>query len=148
VAIKSVRIYYYPTSEDVQRKLTRSHWGFADWFDCRLKPIRERLRGDEAKGVDIVNFMLYEPARAGRINEWWKCLNTFEYDMLFDPRELLQHEPLHNIRRLMLQTSEAAMRAPWPQVVAVGEVLAVPLSAQEEAEVVRYLQWPRATVNH
>src|SRR5262245_33584703 len=117
MTIRSVRIYYWPKSKRLERKLTASHWGFAEWFDRRLKPIRERLRGEEAKGVNIVNFMLYEnPSHAWRLNEWGKRLNSFEYDMVFDPQSLVGHEPIDNIKRLMRTMSKIAVRAPWPQV--------------------------------
>jgi hypothetical protein len=63
MTITSVRIYYYPEDKAFERHLSGTHWGFAEWFLCRLKPIREQLRGPEVKGVNIVNFMLHEAMR-------------------------------------------------------------------------------------
>jgi hypothetical protein len=52
------------------------------WFESRLKPIKERLRGIEAKGVDIVSFWFHEDVTAAwRPNEWVRRMNTFEYDL-------------------------------------------------------------------
>jgi hypothetical protein len=47
---------------------------------------------------------------------------------------------------LMKFTSEVALRAPWPQVVTVGEALAVPLTSAEEEDLLPYLCWPRADI--
>lgn len=144
MTIKSVRIYYYPDDKEVERQLSQTHWGFAEWFDRRLKPIREQLRGPEAKGVNIVNFMLCEnTAHAWRLDQWATRMNSFEYSCVFDCRSLLDHPPIENIERLMVMTAEIASKAPWPQVVAVGRTLAVPLAEEERASRLPYLQWPR-----
>jgi hypothetical protein len=55
-------------------------------------------------------------------------------------------QPIDNIKTLMKFTSEAALRAPWPQVVAVGETLAVPLTSEEEEDLLPYLCWPRGDI--
>ena len=60
MTISEVRFYYYPRRQRLERYLTMTHWGFAEWFTRRLRPIREQLRGPEVKGVNIVNFMLHE----------------------------------------------------------------------------------------
>jgi hypothetical protein len=146
MTITSVRIYYNPEDERLKKMLNQTHWGFAEWFECRLKPIKELLRGPEAKGVNIVNFMLYEnPTRAWRLNAWGKRMNSFEYDVMFDFRSLQNRDPIENIESLMQFTSEIALRAPWPQVVAVAGALGVPLSDDERANLLPYLQWPRLT---
>ena len=144
MTIVSVRIYYCPDNTRRERALTQKHWGFAEWFPRRLKPIKEHMRGEEAKGVNIVNFMLYETStRAWRLNEWGKRLNTFEHDSVYDLAKLTKRKPVENIRELMRYTSGIALSAPWPQVVAVGEALGVPLSTKEEQELLPFLQWPR-----
>jgi hypothetical protein len=62
MTIASVRIYWYPNEAELKLLLARTHWGFSNWFNGRLKPIKNLLRGAEAKGVNIVNFMLFEDA--------------------------------------------------------------------------------------
>lgn len=144
MTIASVRIYYWSEDEDLQRKLTQTHWGFAEWFDRRLKGIRADLRGPEAEGVNIVNFMLYENAAlAGRIDEWGRRMNSFEYRCVYDLRSLTKTPPLENVERLIVLTAAIAAMAPWPQVQAVGRVLGVPLSDDDRASLMPYLQWPR-----
>jgi hypothetical protein len=147
MTITSVRIYYYPEDEALKLLLSRTHSGFSNWFSRRLKPIKNRLRGTEAKGVNIINFMLFEDAsKAWRLGEWGKRLNSFEFDSLYDLNSLVTRPPIDNIKRLMKYTSDIALRAPWPQAIAVGEVLAVPLSAPEEEDLLPYLRWPRANI--
>lgn len=145
MTIKSVRIYFYPDDKEVERRLSQTHWGFAEWFDLRLKPIREQLKGPEVKGVNIVNFMLHEnPAYCWRRDEWAKRMNSFEYSCAFDCSSLLDQPPIENIVRLMAMTAEFASKAPSPQVPAVGQALAAPLTDEERASLLPYLQWPRS----
>jgi hypothetical protein len=147
MTIASVRIYYYPDDAAFRLLLSRTHWGFSTWFNHRLKPIRNLLRGPEAIGVNIVNFMLFEDAaKAWRLGEWGKRANSFEFDSLYDLQSLVARQPIDNIKYLMKYASDIALRAPWPQVVAVGEALAVPLSSAEEEDLLPYLRWPRADV--
>jgi hypothetical protein len=144
VTIASIRIYYCPKDKEFERHLNGSLWGFAEWFECRLKPIREQLRGPEAKGVNIVNFMLYDdPARALRLDQWSHRMNSFEYGCVYDLESLRGRPPMENIEHLMQVTAEIAGRAPWPQVLAVGRALAVPLTDEERMSLAPYLQWPR-----
>lgn len=144
MTIKSVRIYYYPEDKEIERRLSQTHWGFAEWFVSRLKPIREQLRGPEAKGVNIVNFMLYEdPAHCWRRDQWARRANSFEYSCVFDFSSLLDRPPIENMMRLMRMTAEIASTAPWTQVLAVGRALAVPLTEEERESLMPYLQWPR-----
>jgi hypothetical protein len=144
MTIVTARIYYYPRTQARELKLTASHWGFADWFTRRLKPIRERLRGPEAKGVDIVNLMLYErPEYAWKRNEWMQRGNTFQFAFVCDLRPLEQRPSIKNIPKLMTFYSELARQAPWPQVQAVAEALARPLSDVDRITLQPYLQWPR-----
>lgn len=144
MTIKSVRFYYYPEDEKLKKALTFSHWGFAEWVNCRLKPIRQQLRGEEAKGVNIVNFMLFEnPSNAWKLNEWGKRANSFEFDTIYDLKSLGISEPLENIKKLMGFAAQKARDAPWPQVRAVGEVLSQPLSDVEQHELLLFLRRPR-----
>ncbi len=144
MTIASVRIYFLSEDEDLQRKLSQTHWGFAEWFHRRLKGVRADLRGPEAKGVDIVNFMLCEHTRlAWRIDEWGKRMNSFEYGCVYDLKSLAMTSPLENVERLMGFTAGIAAKAPWPQVRAVGRVLAVSLTDDDRASLTPYLQWPR-----
>src|ERR1700730_7885581 len=106
MTIASVRIYYYPKDKEFERHLNGSRWGFAEWFECRLKPIREQLRGPEAKGVNIVNFMLYDdPGRAWRLDQWGQRMNSFEYSCVYDLESLRLKSPLGNIEHLMQMTA-------------------------------------------
>lgn len=144
MTIASVRIYYYPTSKARELKLTASHWGFAEWFTRRLKPIRERLRGPEAKGVDIVNLMLHENREhAWRPNEWHRRMNSFEFSFVCDLRPLEKSSAIENIPKLMQFYAAVAECAPWPQVQAVATVLRHPLSEMDRVTLLPYLQWPR-----
>jgi len=94
-----------------------------------------------------VNFMLFEDAaKAWRLGEWGKRANSFEFDSLYDLQSLVDRQPIDNIRNLMKYTSVIGLRAPWAQVVVVGEALAVPLCSAEEEELLSYLRWPRADV--
>src|SRR5689334_14548807 len=120
MTIASVRIYYYPTSQRRELKLSRTHWGFAEWFERRLKPIREQLRGPEVKGVNIVNLMLRENAdHAPQSDQWVQRLNTFEFNFVCDLLPLESATALENISKLMLFYAAVASQAPWPQVRAV-----------------------------
>jgi len=147
MTIASVRFYFKPNSVRREQSLSFKLWGFAEWFEDRLKPIREELRGPEVKGVNIVNFVLYEnPAKMLKQNVWWQCANTFEYDTLYDLAALSKMHRLRAIEQLMVWAASVALEAPWPQVAAVGRALAVPLSKAEKEEIPPYLQWPRGDV--
>ncbi|MFI4928018.1 MAG: hypothetical protein ACHP7E_10075 [Burkholderiales bacterium] len=141
MTIASVRIYYYPKRQRLEKYLSATHWGFAEWFTRRLKPIREQLRGPEAKGVDIVNFNLGE--RSWYAPGWRKALNTFEFDFTCDLEPLRDQAPLETIERLMRFTGEIALDAPWSQVRAVGGALLQPLSDVEQESLLPFLTWPR-----
>ena len=62
VTIASVRFYFRPNSVQREKSLSFKLWGFAEWFEYRLKPIREELRGPEVKGVNIER---QHPGRSG-----------------------------------------------------------------------------------
>jgi hypothetical protein len=147
MTITSVRFYFYPNSARRERKLTTTLWGFAEWFEYRLKPIREELRGPEAKGVNIMNFSLYEDLeRTSRHDVWWHRGNTFEYGTSFDLASLSAMHRVKAVDRLMAWAAPVALAAPWPQAVAVGRALSTPLSQQEKEDILPYLQWPRGEI--
>jgi hypothetical protein len=101
MTISSVRFNFYPNSARREKSLSFKLWGFAEWFEYRLKPIHEELRGPEVKGVDIVNFFLYEnPDRMANQNIWWQRANTFEYDSLYDLAALSKIHRLKGIEQL------------------------------------------------
>jgi hypothetical protein len=80
MTIVSARFQFYPRRERLRSYLNATHGGFDEWFRDRLTPIRERLRGVEAKGVNIVNFLLCEPPRMhGAHAQWTKSLNNFQF---------------------------------------------------------------------
>ena len=144
MTITTFRFYYYPKTEERERHLTGTHWGFATWFKRRLKPIREQLMGPEAKGVNIVNVGLYEIAEhAWHPNEWRQRANTFNFSFVCDLRPLEKRPALENVQKLMLFGSSLASAAPWPQVNAIAIPLATPLSQEDISSLVPHLQWPR-----
>lgn len=144
MTIRTFRFYYHPRSKRFERYLSATHWAFAEWFHRRLKPIREQLRGPEAKGVDIVNLMLHEvPEHAWRPNEWAQRLNSFEFNFVCDLSPLRDLPPIENIAKLMQFATAMTAQAPWPQVRALSGVLAQPLSEEERQSLAPYLTWPR-----
>ena len=144
MTIASVRIYFYFEDKELEKEMSKTHWGFAQWFDVRLKPIRNSLRGPEAKGVNIVNFNLFEaPERAWKLDQWAQRANSFNYDCIFNLQSLVGNAPITNIENLMKLTSTFAKIAPWPQVVAVSRALAEPLTAPEIESLNPFLTWPR-----
>ena len=145
MTIASVRIYYYARTERRSRMLSSTHWGFADWFDRRLKPIREQLRGPEAKGVNIVNLMLREnPAHAPQPSQWLHIANSFEFNFVCNLQPLEDASPIENITNLMQFYAVIAAQAPWPQVRALAAVLSHPLSEEDRRTMLPFLQWPRS----
>lgn len=147
MTITSVRIYYYPLTRERELALTRAYWGFAEWFTHRLKPIRERLRGIEAKGVNIVNLMLREnPEHVLVRDEWQKVSNTFHFEHVCDLRPLEASASINNIEKLMQFYADVASRAPWPQVRALAEPLSLPLTAEDRITILPFLQWPRGEI--
>ena len=144
MTIQTFRIYYHSRNERLERYLTATHWAFAEWFHRRLKPIREQLRGPEAKGVDIVNLMLYDvPEHAWRPDEWAKRLSTFEFSFVCDLSPLRDQPPIENIAKLMQFAAAMTAQAPWPQVRALSDVLAQPLSEEDRRTLAPYLTSPR-----
>jgi hypothetical protein len=144
MTIRTFRFYYHPRSKRFERYLSFTHWAFAEWFDRRLKPLREQLRGPEAKGVDIVNIMLHEvPEHAWRPNEWTRRLNTFEFSHVCDLSPLRDQPPIDNIAKLMRFAAAMTAQAPLPQVRALGSVLARPLGEEDRQSLAPYLTYPR-----
>ena len=144
MTITTFRFYYYPKTAKREHRITTTHWGFATWFKRRLRPIREQLRGPEAKGVDIVNVNLYEIEEyAWHPNEWRQRANTFNFSFVCDLRPLESRPPLENIQKLMVFGSTLARAAPWPQVRAIADPLEAPLSPADISSLEPHLQWPR-----
>lgn len=144
MTIQSVRIYYYPFLQRREKWLTANYWGWAEWFERRLKPRREELRGPEAKGVNIVNLMLREnPSHALHRNTWIRCLNSFQFEFVCDLSPLALGDKIDNIEKLMGFYAAVADSAPWPQLKSVAEALAEPLSVEDKKSLEPYLHWPR-----
>jgi hypothetical protein len=144
MTIRTFRFYYYPATDDREHRLTTTHWGFATWFTRRLKPIREKLAGLEAKGVNIVNICLHEvEEHAWHQNEWRQRANTFNFSFVCDLRPLDRMPPIENIKKLMPFAAALTAEAPWPQVQALSAPLAQPLSEEDMRTLAPYLQWPR-----
>jgi hypothetical protein len=144
MAIATVRIYFNAIAKERDLALTSSHWGFAEWFSRRLKPIREQLRGPEAKGVDVMNLMLYEnAAHCWKQDQWYQRGNTFQFAFVCDLRPLEERPAIENIPKLMQFYAHLAEHAPWPQARAVASALRQPLSEVDRITLLPYLQWPR-----
>lgn len=144
MTIRTFRFYYYPESKHYERYLAATHWAFADWLKSRLNPIREQLRGPEAKGVDIVNICLHETAgRARHPGSWLRWMNAFEFAFVADLGPLRDQPPIENIARLMQFGAALTAQAPWPQVRALSDVLARPLTDDDRQTLAPYLTWPR-----
>lgn len=144
MAITSVRFYFYTGARQRDLQLTAAHWGFAEWFTRRLKPLRETLRGPEAKGVDIVNLMLHEHHHEHLPwNAWYRSTNVFQFNFRCDLRPLVSGDPADNVQALMQFYAALAAHAPWPQVRALAPALDQPLSAVDRITLKPYLQWPR-----
>ena len=144
MTITSFRLYYQAQDEQRELRLTQTHWGFAQWFERRLKGIKDQLKGPEVKGVNIVNIMLHEvPEHAWHPNEWKQRGNSFEFNFICDLRPLDGRPSIENIELLMPFASAVCAAAPWPQVRASGDLLALPLSESERADLAPFLVWPR-----
>jgi len=149
MAIASVRIYYGPARPRLARYLSFTHWGFAEWIERRLAPIREQLHGPEVEGVDIVNFLLSDPSRAlfgGQHGQWTRVLNAINFIWVCDLEPLRDQPPIENIERLMRFAGAWAGQAPWPQVRALGDALSQPLTGVERSSLLPYLTWPRESL--
>lgn len=144
MTIKSVRIYYYPRGVRRERWLTANYWGWAEWFEHRLKPVRAQLRGVEVKGVDIVNLMLREDSsQAWRPNTWTQRANSLVFEFVCDLKPLETGDKIENMQHLMNFYASVAAAAPWPQMKSVAAALEVPLTASDKCSLAPYLQWPR-----
>ena len=144
MTIRSVRIYYYPRQKRRQKWLTANYWGWAEWFERRLKPIREELGGPEVKGVDVVNLMLREDASHTRSPDTWvRALNTLQFEFVCDLGPLIGGDKIANLERLMGFYATVANSAPWPQLKSVAGALAAPLNAEDRSSLEPFLHWPR-----
>ncbi len=144
MTIRTFRFYYHPAAQQREHRLNTTHWGFATWFTRRLKPLREKLAGPEAKGVDIVNVCLHEvKAHAWHPDEWRQRGNTFNFSFVCDLQPLELAPPVENIKKLMLFASVLTAAAPWPQVRALSAPLAQPLSEEDTHSLAPFLRWPR-----
>ena len=142
MTITSVRLQVTVRSKRKRQRLDRIYGGFEEWFVSRLEAMREQLRGAEAKGVNIVNFCLFEQIELSpKPNQWWRRMNTFEYDFAYDMGGLLDGEPIENLRTLMDTCSTLASSAPWPQVASLGAPLAAPFTREEKLQLATYLDW-------
>jgi hypothetical protein len=144
MTIKSVRIYFYPRGVRRERWLTANYWGWAEWFELRLKPVREQLRGIEVKGVDIVNLMLREESsKAWLPNTWTQLGNTLMFEFVCNLKPLESGNKMENMQHLMNFYATVAKAAPWPQMKVVAAALEVPLSTTDKISLEPYLHWPR-----
>ena len=146
MAIVSVKIAFGLRNKRKKLRLDKIYGGFESWFPARLKPIREALRGPEAKGVDVAIFWLYENLKdVPHKNEWWRRINTFEYVLAYNLDSMLEGDHISNLRRLMLRCAKISSHAPWPQIAALQPALAAPFSKEEKDELTVMLNWRKRT---
>ena len=144
MTIRSVRIYYYPLQKRRERWLTENYWGWSEWFEGRLKPIREELRGSEVKGIDIVNLMLRENASHVRSpGNWVRNLNSLQFEFVCDLGPLERCDRIENLEKLMGFYAKIAVTSSWPQLKSVAGALSKPLSDEDKSALLPFLQWPR-----
>jgi hypothetical protein len=106
--------------------------GGAAWLEKEMRGIKEQMRGPEAKGVDIVNFVFTEnPFRMERVDRWTQLGNSFEMTTRFDLQSLVSQPPIDNMTTLLPICAARAAAAPWPQVRALAAILGKPLDADD-----------------
>lgn len=129
MTIRFCRFYIELDDPEITKQMNLFHWGVANWLEQKIKTIKERLKGPEVKGVNIVNIHFWESSQNNlQRNEWIRVINTFEYRVIYDFGTFNSSRPIENIQKLMLNASEFMLKAPWPQVRAIGELLSSPLS--------------------
>ena len=77
-------------------------------------------------------------------DQWYRRGNTFEFNFVCNLRPLEERPAVENLEKLMKFHAAVARLAPWPQVHAVAEALAQPLSEEDRRTLLPYLQWPGA----
>jgi hypothetical protein len=122
------------------RELNLLYGGLSLWLERQIKTIKEALNGPEVKGVNIVNIHLLESRQNNQhIDEWIKRINTFDYSVVYDMRPLSSKHPIENVKDLVSFASEILLTATWPQVRAIGQLLADPLTEKDMQEIQRCL---------
>jgi len=110
--------------------------GFEWWIAKRLKAIRQQLRGDEVKGVNILALEFRPPGINGLLprNTWGFLLNVAYHCQDLDMGILVPNDVVANLTRLMPLAAAACRSAPWPQVRAIESVLGPPLQGAERVD--------------
>jgi len=133
MTIRVVRIQFSSSDSQVAAEFADGFAGFEYWIKDRLRSVRDRLRGEEAKGVDGVVFDFRTPGRPGLAerNRWTKLLNIFYWAQDVELAELTPGDAVANLVHLMGRSALACEAAPWPQVRALGAVLSPELEERE-----------------
>jgi hypothetical protein len=132
MTIRAVKFYLEYEDNATSRAMNRAHFGVMYWIDSRLRQIRRELRGPKLDDVDVVNVYFCENASVCKpIEMWSRLLNAIEYKVIFDVRELINKDPIENVRRLLDMAAAACALAPWPQVRAIAKVLRQPMTSAD-----------------
>ena len=144
--IRAFRFYYHPRDEQFGRYLALTHGAFAEWFERRLGPVDPPPRR-RANAVGVIHMTFHEvAAHALRPGEWTRQGDLCEFHFVCDLSPLRDSPPIENIAKLMQFAAAMTAQAPWPQVRALSDVLAQPLSNEDRRTLAPYLTSPRESV--
>jgi len=138
MTIRYVRIRPQMPRDDAEKFFAGSA-GFEWWIAKRLKAIRQQLRGDEVKGVNILALEFRPSGLKGLLprNTWGFLLNVAYHCQDLDMDGMVPNDVATNLARLMPLAAAACRAAPWPQVRAVEAVLVPPLQEAERVDLAR-----------
>jgi hypothetical protein len=140
--IKYIRLYF---EEGYNEKiLNLAHFGWSIWIDTRLKKISSLMKGPEAVGANIVNFVFIHSdvdcADEDVTFKWEALLDVLFCNIDFNNRTLDPNDPIANIRRLTPIMARAAKNSSWPQIKVIGSQLLQPIAADDEADILKALK--------
>lgn len=141
MTIKAFRLYFHCRDNAAEIRISRSHWGVSYWINKRLKEIAPALKGPEVKGINLANVLFCEPGTCRiAVGSWQRLLNGLEYGLDYDTPALELHSARQNLPSLLLIAADAARKAPYPQLQAIGELLSRPLTATELDDIEREIE--------
>ena len=149
MTIRAFRLYLKYEDKAIGRAMNLTHFVVTDWVSLRLNDIRQLLRGEEAKRVNIVNVYFFETeSHCKPCGSWYRLMNAFEHKLVYDIRYLIDRDPVENIKALLRVAAVLCIAAPWPQVRAIGAVLQNPLNGEDERNLKRCLaEWSMVVEN-
>ena len=111
----------------------------------RLKTIRPALKGPEVKGINIANVWFFDSRfRPTPIGVWERTLNALQFGVEYDVGSLDRRPARANLPELLLIAAQAALRAPYPQLNAIGQLFSAPLSVDDLDAIQREIDVPLA----